>query len=112
MNDGDAGGSAEVDDGAAADVVSLAAGRALGGSACTAGEGGAAASIMGLGMAMVGGETKARINQVTPARQARTGTITATAETHRRVGLRSRIRLPSISMSAPLPKTMAAVAAW
>ena len=36
---------------------------------------------------MVGGEMKARMNQVTPARQATTGTITAMTEIHRRAGL-------------------------
>ena len=63
------------------------------------GAGGVLASTSGPGIAMVGGEMKARTNQVTPATQATTGIMTARAETQRRAGLRSRIRLPSKSMS-------------
>jgi hypothetical protein len=75
-------------------------GAGAGGAARAGGGDGTVASIIGPGMAMVGGEMKARTNQVTPATHATTGMTTANIETHRRAGVRSRIRLPSKSMSA------------
>ena len=56
---------------------------------------------------MVGGKTKVRMNQVIPARQARTSAIIIMAESSRWKTLRSKRGLLSNSMSAPKRLPMA-----
>lgn len=65
------------------DVSALAGGGIAGGVTLTEGSAGSAATLTGLGMAARGGKMNERMNQVTPARKARTSAITIVADSNR-----------------------------
>ena len=82
-------------------------GGAEGGSASVDGAGGAAVGPGRLGTAMVDDKSIARMNQVIPARQARTSAIIIMAESSRWETLRFKRGLLSSSMSTPKRLPMA-----